>query len=170
MSMQQKERSVGQHEQNSTGTGVGHAGQAGFEAALAACRLRGAQITPLREKALAALWSADRPLGAYELREILAAETGRSLAAPSVYRTLDFLCEHGVAVKIESRNAYVACAHPDHDHACIFLVCETCGVSTEIDNEKLEQLIGDNARHLGFAVKRRVVELSGICARCQKMQ
>ena len=158
------------HDQSGTPPQADRTGQTGFETALAACRLRGAKITPLREKALAALWSADRPLGAYELREILAAETGRSLAAPSIYRTLDFLCEQGVAVKIESRNAYVACAHPDHDHACIFLVCEACGVSTEIDNEKLEQLIGENAKRVGFAVKRRVVELSGVCAHCQRMQ
>ena len=140
----------------------------GLASAVAACRLRGAQITPLREAVLTALWTAERPLGAYDLRARLEETSGRRLSAPSIYRTLDFLCEHGVAARIESRNAYVACGHPEHDHACVFLVCEACGDATEIENPKVEQLIGEDAKRLGFTVKHRVVEMSGVCAPCQQ--
>lgn len=170
MATRQKEDSVNHHDRKSERAHKVRAGQAGFDAAMAACRLRGAQVTPLRENVLAVLCAADRPLGAYELREILNARTGRTLAAPSIYRALDFLCDQGVAARIESRNAYVACAHPDHDHACIFLVCEQCSASIEIDNDELERLIGAHAKHIGFTVKRRVVELSGLCASCQQIQ
>ena len=134
------------------------------------CRLRGANMTPLRIAVLKALWSADRPLGAYEMRDLLSEATGRRIAAPSIYRTLDFLCEQGVAARIESRNAYVACMHPEHDHTCVFLVCETCGDAREIENPKVERLINEDAKRLGFAVKHRVVELSGFCAPCQQTQ
>ena len=141
----------------------------GLNAAVAACRLRGAQITPLREAVLKTLWSAERPLGAYDLRAQLEETQGRRLSAPSIYRILDFLCEHGVAARIESRNAYVACGHPEHEHACVFLVCEACGDATEIENPKVEQLISEDAKRLGFAVKHRVVEMSGLCAPCQQL-
>ena len=141
----------------------------GLDAAIAACRLRGAQVTPLREAVLKALWLAERPVGAYDLRALLEETLGRRLAAPSIYRTLDFLCEQGVAVRIESRNAYVACGHPDHDHACVFLVCEACGDATEIENPKVEKLISEDAKRLGFTVKHRVVEMSGLCAPCQQL-
>lgn len=140
----------------------------GLDSAIAACRLRGAQITPLREEVLTALWQAEQPIGAYDLRARLEEKSGRKLSAPSVYRTLDFLCEQGVAARIESRNAYVACGHPDHDHACVFLVCEACGDATEIENRKVEKLISQDAKRLGFAVKHRVVEMSGLCAPCQQ--
>lgn len=136
--------------------------------AIAVCRSRGARMTPLRQAVLTALWSVDRPLGAYDLRDRLAQASGRQVAAPSIYRILDFLCEQGVAARIESRNAYVACTHPGHDHACVFLVCESCGDATEIENPKVERLIDDDAKRLGFAINHRVVELSGLCAPCQR--
>ncbi len=141
--------------------------QTGLSAAIATCRLRGVQITPLREKALAALWAAARPLGAYELREILTREMERTLAAPSIYRTLEFLCQQGVAARIESLNAYVACAHPEHDHACVMFVCEQCGRTTEVENETLERLLAADAESLGFAIEHHVLELSGSCADCR---
>ncbi len=140
----------------------------GLNSAIDVCRLRGAQVTPLRQAVLRALWSADRPLGAYDLRDLIEKAFDRQIPAPSIYRTLDFLCEQGVAARIESRNAYVACTHPEHDHACVFLVCEACGDATEIENPKVEKLIGEDAKRLGFAVKHRVVEMSGLCAPCQQ--
>ena len=140
----------------------------GVSSAIDVCRLRGAQMTPLRQAVLKALWSADRPLGAYDLRDLVEAACERKIPAPSIYRTLDFLCDQGVAARIESRNAYVACTHPQNDHACVFLVCEACGDAMEIENPKVEQLIGEDAKRLGFAVKHRVVEMSGVCAPCQQ--
>ncbi len=140
----------------------------GVKSAIDACRLRGAQMTPLRRAVLTALWSVGRPIGAYEMRDFMSETSGRELAAPSIYRTLDFLCEQGVAARIESRNAYVACTHPQHEHTCVFLVCESCGEAMEIENPAAERLINEDAERLGFAVKRRVVEFSGYCAPCQR--
>lgn len=135
--------------------------------AIAACRGRGAQITPLRERTLAALWRAGRPMGAYALRDALSAELGRALTAPTVYRTLDYLCAQGVATRIECRNAYVACAHPEDDHACVLFVCDQCGRTVEVENKKLERLLARDAENLGFVIDHHVVELSGSCADCQ---
>ena len=141
-----------------------------IDSAIATCRLRGARMTPLRIAVLKALWSANRPLGAYEMRDILSESEkfARKVAAPSIYRTLDFLCEIGVAARIESRNAYIACTHPEDSHACVFLVCDECGDAIEIENAAVEKLINEDAKRLGFAVKRRVFELSGSCQPCRK--
>ncbi|NRA31400.1 MAG: transcriptional repressor [Parvularculaceae bacterium] len=135
-------------------------------AAIAKCRLSGAQITPLREAVLKALWSTEQPLGAYELRDQVSQDVEREISAPTIYRTLDFLCAHGVAVRIESRNAYVACKHPHDDHACILFVCNECGASSEVENKKLERLLAADAKALGFSIDHRVLELSGSCAAC----
>ncbi|MEM8985211.1 MAG: Fur family transcriptional regulator [Pseudomonadota bacterium] len=143
-------------------------GEKDIHSAVALCRLRGARMTSLRIAVLKALWGAGRPLGAYEMRDLVSEASGREIAAPSIYRTLDFLCEQGVAARIESRNAYVACRRPEHDHACVFLVCETCGGAKEIENPNVERLINEDAKRLGFAVRHRVVELSGYCAPCQE--
>ncbi len=140
----------------------------GLASAIATCRLRGAQVTPLREAVLGALWKAEKPLGAYELRDQLSQEAGRQISAPSIYRTLDFLCDHGVAVRIESRNAYTACTHPQHDHACVLFVCNACGLSSEIENQRLERLLAADAEALGFSIDHRVLELSGVCGDCRR--
>ncbi|MEM9355303.1 MAG: Fur family transcriptional regulator [Pseudomonadota bacterium] len=140
---------------------------AAIQAAIASCRLRGAQITPLREAVLTALWLARKPVGAYDLKEQLSETLGRSISAASIYRTLDFLRDLGVAKRIESRNAYVACAHPGHHHTCILFVCNDCGSASEIENEKLEGLLVVDANALGFTINHRVVELSGSCADCR---
>ncbi|MEL7485915.1 MAG: Fur family transcriptional regulator [Pseudomonadota bacterium] len=135
--------------------------------AIAFCRMRGAQITPLREAVLTALWSAQRPVGAYELKKQLTASLGRTISATSIYRTLDFLCDQGVAARIESRNAYVACAYHDHDHACVLFVCNDCGASSEIEDARLERLLTADAKALGFTIDHRVIELAGSCAACR---
>ncbi len=140
----------------------------GAQYAITICRLRGAQITPLRAAVLTALWDVGRPMGAYDLRDHISEAFGREISPASIYRTLDFLCTQNVVARIESRNAYVVCTHPDHDHTCVHFVCNTCGSSSEIENKRLERLLSSDAKKLGFAIDQRVVELSGSCAECRE--
>ena len=81
---------------------------------------------------LQALLSSHRPLGAYEVIDKLAKSMPRP-APITVYRALDFLMTNSLVHRIESRNAYLACAH-DHDQASLvaFLICERCGSVGEI--------------------------------------
>jgi len=94
--------------------------------------------------------------------------TGRS-APITVYRALDFLMENGLVHRIESRNAYLACAH-DHDAAAMvaFLICERCGSVGEIPAAPVAQSLNAAARASGFAPKLSVVEITGTCAHCQR--
>jgi Fur family zinc uptake transcriptional regulator len=139
---------------------------AALRAAEDLCRQRSVRFTPMRRMVLECLWQSPRAIGAYDLIRILEARLGRQLSPPSVYRALDFLLEQGLVSRLETMNAFVPSAHPDHHHACVFFICEHCGSSAEVENAKLESLLSRDAAALGFRVDKRVVELQGLCAHC----
>lgn len=132
----------------------------------AACRARGLQLTTSRKAVLEILSAATRPLGAYDVLKLLSDASGREVAPPTVYRALDFLVAQRFISKLESKNTFVPCAHPEHPHACVFFICENCGASIEVENPKLEKLIIGDAAAIGFRVNRRIVELQGACSAC----
>jgi Fur family zinc uptake transcriptional regulator len=133
------------------------------------CELRSRKFTPIRRQVLEALLSSHRPLGAYEVIEALAKSMPRP-APITVYRALDFLMGNGLVHRIESRNAFLACAH-DHDSTAMvaFLICERCGSVGEIPAAPIAQSLGAAARITGFAPRMSVVEITGTCAHCQKV-
>jgi Fur family zinc uptake transcriptional regulator len=136
--------------------------------AVQVCERRAQKFTPIRRQVLQALLSSHRPLGAYEVIEELA----KSMARPApitVYRALDFLMENGLVHRIESRNAFLACAHDHDDSAMVaFLICDRCGSVGEIPAGRVAQSLSDAARITGFTPKLSVVEITGTCAHCQK--
>jgi Fur family zinc uptake transcriptional regulator len=132
------------------------------------CKLRAQKFTPIRRQVLQALLSSHRPLGAYEVIDELAKSMQRP-APITVYRALEFLMENGLVHRIESRNAYLACGH-DHETAAMvaFLICDACGSVGEIPAATVAQGLGAAARASGFVPKLSVVEITGVCAHCQK--
>jgi Fur family zinc uptake transcriptional regulator len=131
------------------------------------CKARAQKLTPIRRQVLQALLSSHRPLGAYEVIDDLAKSMPRP-APITVYRALEFLMANGLVHRIESRNAFLACAH-DHDAAAMvaFLICERCGSVGEIPAVPVAQSLNSAARATGFAPKLSVVEITGTCAHCQ---
>jgi Fur family zinc uptake transcriptional regulator len=134
----------------------------------AVCKQRGQRFTPIRRHVLEALLSSHRPLGAYDVIEELAKRVARP-APITVYRALDFLMEQGLVHRIESRNAFLACAH-NHDSSTsvAFLICERCGAVGEVAASSVTQPLIDGARASGFQPKMTVVEMTGTCATCGK--
>src|SRR5271166_2985763 len=132
------------------------------------CETRAQKFTPIRRQVLQALLSSHRPLGAYEVIDELAKSMPRP-APIMVYRALDFLMANGLVHRIESRNAFLACAH-DHDTAAMvaFLICERCGSVGEIPAAPVAQSLNAAARASGFVPKLSVVEIAGTCAHCRK--
>ena len=131
------------------------------------CAGRSQKFTPIRRHVLLALLASHRPLGAYEVIDELARTMPRP-APIAVYRALDFLMENGLVHRIESRNAFLACAH-DHDAGAMvaFLICDKCGSVGEVPATTVAQSLNDAARTTGFAPKLSVVEITGTCAHCQ---
>ena len=134
----------------------------------AACLGRGLQMTALRREIVGILAQADQPLGAYTIIQKLSEAQNRIVAPPTVYRTLDFLVDNGFVVKIESRQAYVACDHIGHDHHGVVFSCLKCGRATEVDSPTIDKDLQSIAETLGFTIERKVLEVAGTCAACRQ--
>ena len=92
---------------------------------------------------------------------------GRRVAANSVYRILDLFVGANLARRVESANAYVANDHPDCLHDCIFLICDNCGQTTHIDDDRLTGGVRAAAKAAGFTAERPVIEVRGSCGECE---
>ena len=126
----------------------------------------GEQWTAMRAAVFSALAAFDKPASAYDITDAVSVAQGRRVAANSVYRILDLFVASNVAMRVESANAYLANAHPGCLHDCIFLVCDTCGRATHVDDDQLTGRIRDTARASGFRPDRPVIEVRGKCADC----
>lgn len=136
------------------------------DAAREALIAAGEQWTEMRGEVYDALTAQPRPASAYDIAEHVSKERGKRVAANSVYRILDLFVASNLARRVESANAYVANPHPGCRHDCIFLICDSCGQATHIDDDRLTGALVEAARHAGFADIRPVVELRGQCASC----
>lgn len=133
----------------------------------ACCAAKGLRLTPLRRNVMRILAGSHVPLGAYEIVERLARE-GESVPPMSVYRVLDFLVAERLAHRIESRNAFLACAHAhEADEVVVFLICEQCGLTKEVASHAVGRDLAWAARASGFTPRQRVLEIAGRCARCR---
>lgn len=132
----------------------------------AACATRGLRLTETRERVLELIAIAGRPVKAYDLLESLKRERGGA-APPTVYRALDFLLEHGFIHRLESINAYTVCHHPSRRHAVPFLICDVCRHATELCDERVTDLLLEQARAHGFLAEAQTLEVHGVCRRCR---
>src|ERR1051326_7499007 len=108
----------------------------------------------MRAAVFDALAGFDKPASAYDVAEAVSKAEGRRIAANSVYRILDLFVGANLARRVESENAYVANQHPECLHDCIFLICDSCGQTVHVDDDKLSGGIRDAAASAGFAAKR----------------
>ncbi|MYL25969.1 MULTISPECIES: Fur family transcriptional regulator [Halomonadaceae] len=131
------------------------------------CAEKGARLTRLREQVLELVWQSHRPLGAYDILDILNGE-GRRSAPPTVYRTLDFLLQMGLVHRIASLNAFVGCNQPDHHHTGCFLICRQCHNVLEIEASGIQKAIDSEARSHGFLNEETVAEVTGLCPACRE--
>lgn len=136
------------------------------EEAARALAKAGEQWTGMRAEVFAALAAQPRPASAYDIAEAVSQTRGKRVAANSVYRILDLFVATNLARRIESANAYIANPHPGCRHDCIFLICDSCGRATHLDDDGLTGSLVAAAGAAGFADIRPVVELRGLCAQC----
>jgi len=127
----------------------------------------GEQWTDMRAAVFEALASFEKPASAYDIAEAVSKSQGRRVAANSVYRILDLFVGANLARRVESANAYVANAHPDCLHDCIFLICDTCGQTVHIDDDSLSGGVRKAAASAGFSAPRPVIEVRGTCSDCE---
>ena len=132
------------------------------------CQKQGTRLTELREQVLKLVWDSPKPIGAYQLMELLEQNSEREkVAPPTVYRALDFLMEHGLIHKIHSHNTYLACCSPIQKHGEIIFICDVCGSATEVPNSTIQQSINLSASQYRFEISAQILEIKGRCASCR---
>lgn len=136
------------------------------EAAERRCQAAGESLTPLRRKVLELLIDKHGPAKAYDLLPLLDSE--KQAKPPTIYRALDFLVRMGLAHRLESLNAFVACDVGACQRSTIFLLCERCGGAEEFDAGHALVDLAEAARRDGFTINRTMIEASGLCAQCAK--
>ena len=129
------------------------------------CADAGESLTPLRRRVLELLLDQPGPAKAYDLLPLLDSE--KQAKPPTIYRALDFLVRQGLAHRIESLNAFVACDVGACERSTIFLICEKCGAAEEFDAGHALVDLKDAAKKDGFAIRRTMIEASGLCSACQ---
>jgi Fur family zinc uptake transcriptional regulator len=144
-----------------------HEGESLANAAQTTMERSGEQWTVMRAAIFDALASFDKPASAYDIADKVSKAQGRRIAANSVYRILDLFVNANLARRVESANAYIANDHPDCLHDCIFLICDNCGQTTHLDDDKLSGGVRAVAKEAGFAPDRPVIEVRGRCGNCE---
>lgn len=146
------------------------------------CKENGLRFTQLREQVYKLVLEADKPIGAYDLLGIMqeknilatnktnnkANSKAKTIAPPTVYRSLDFLLEVGFIHQLASINAFVPCCHPREKHIAAFLICSNCQTVQECNNKAVRQLMDSTKKEIGFAVETSTIEMTGLCQKCQR--
>ena len=128
-------------------------------------RAKGQKLTPIRRKVLHLLLESQEPAKAYDLLDKLDGEGAAK--PPTIYRALDFLQRMGLAHKIESLNAYVACGHAGHEHSAVFLICDECGAAEELHAIETGNALEAETKAAGCSVQGAVIEARGTCRKCR---
>ncbi len=136
-----------------------------LDTAAARCSARGERMTPPRRRVLELLLAAGEPVKAYDLIAAYGRD-GEAAKPPTVYRALDFLERQGLAHRIASISAYVACQGGEAAHAAAFLICDCCGATEEVAAGPLFDLDA-LARRSGYEIAHTTVEGHGLCAACR---
>lgn len=95
---------------------------------------------------------------------------GTSIGLATVYRTLAGLTEAGEADTLQSpegESLYRSCATQGHHH---HLICRGCGDTVELSATVVEEWTRRVGAEHGFAEIEHVVDLFGLCSRCQAKQ
>ena len=129
------------------------------------CRDKGLRFTELRRKVLELIWASHAPAKAYAILERLGGD-GTTVKPPTVYRTLNFLLEHGLIHKLDSLNAYIGCGHPLKHSECYFLCCSSCGEIKECCSEELDQTLRKVTGRNQFKSTHTTLEIKGECREC----
>lgn len=127
------------------------------------------QLTKNQDLVLGALKRSEAPLSAYVILDKL---RDHGFRAPlQVYRALEKLIEMGLVHRLESLNAFVACAHSgesccSHHGTVAFAICNACGHVMEFHDHTVEHRLSDWARGKGFKQEKTTIEIRGLCVSC----
>jgi Fur family ferric uptake transcriptional regulator len=127
-------------------------------------RANGYRMTPQRLVILHTLHHAGTHLSPTQIFKT-AKKDLPGLTEPTVYRTLEFLAENGVARSALHGNGHLVyqIAGNDHHH----LVCRVCGREVEVDHTLLKRLYQQLEATSGYKLTDSHVSFFGLCPDCR---
>jgi Fur family ferric uptake transcriptional regulator len=128
-------------------------------------RARGYRMTPQRLAILHVLHHEGRHLSPGEVYEQARRELS-NLTEPTVYRTLEFLAENGLARPALTGNGHLSYEIARHEHH--HLICRRCGGQVEIEHRLLKSMYEALETESGFRLTDSHLTLFGLCPLCQK--
>ncbi len=91
---------------------------------------------------------------------------GHRITLGTIYRTMNLFCKtgHAQARHFGSQTQYDNVSHKgQHDH----LICAGCGRIEEFEDKTIMRLEQEIAARNGFTLKRRKLEIYGLCPDCR---
>jgi Fur family ferric uptake transcriptional regulator len=126
----------------------------------------GGKRSSKREQIVNVFLRQDGHLSADDLVDLIRREDQR-ISRATVYRTLQWMVEAGIARKVdfgEGRFRFEhSYRHPRHFH----LICKTCNQSFEFLSSDIEALIEEVAAARSFSATQSVVQIYGQCENCR---
>ena len=89
-----------------------------------------------------------------------------NLTEPTVYRTLEFLAENGLAQPANTGNGHLVYEIAKHQHH--HLKCRNCGDEIEVEHSLLAKLYDKLESESGYQLTESHITFFGLCPACQK--
>jgi Fur family ferric uptake transcriptional regulator len=92
----------------------------------------------------------------------------KAISLPTIYRTLDFLCELHlvVAIQVGRKTLYEIAGDRPHHH----MICHNCGTIENLTQEEVQPLFSRIDERHNFLVDMDHMGLFGLCAKCRQAQ
>jgi Fur family ferric uptake transcriptional regulator len=122
--------------------------------------------TAQRREVIGVLGRVQGFVSAQDLHELIIKDGGQ-ISLATVYTQLRKLVESkdvDIVMTDRGESLYRRCVVDVHHH---HLACRNCGATVEVDAPQLEKWAGEIANKNGFKDLRHVIELNGICQKCQ---
>jgi Fur family transcriptional regulator, ferric uptake regulator len=122
--------------------------------------------TAQRREVIGVLGRVQGFVSAQDLHELIIKDGGQ-ISLATVYTQLRKLVESkdvDIVMTDRGESLYRRCVVDVHHH---HLACRNCGATVEVDAPQLEKWASEIASKNGFKDLRHVIELNGICQKCQ---
>lgn len=126
------------------------------------------RLTPLRERVYHFVRHAkEKGISAYQILELMKKYNPNAKPA-TVYRSLDYLQQAGIIVKIECCSKFVRKDNLSSEIMTLFMICSSCGTIIQHTDNNIDAYIEKNAMEYGCAVQKKNIEIRVICPDCRQ--
>lgn len=108
----------------------------------------------------------DQGISAYQILDMMKLHHPQAQPA-TIYRSLDFLVQTRLIIKIESKSKFIARKESINEETSIYMVCSDCGSVKEISDSAFKDVLNKITDNSGYIIKNDHIEISVICPDCQ---